>query len=372
MNHIPLFLSLVVIGALLFLVVSARRRIRAIRRQLGNERKTVRELAILNDISSIIYKDLDAESMIETVVDKTKELVRSEFSALLLIENGRGTVYCTSLEEKTMVVNPEVSGILKRVMEENVSRRGFDGRETEGFFGLPEPRPEVIRSIMVVPVLLRNIMVGELILANRIGQERYTDRDEDLLLHLGFHAAFALEKAKLHEEVTKLATTDGLTGLNNHRTFQERLEMEIGRATRFAQDVSILMVDIDFFKRLNDAYGHRAGDDILKKIASRLTENARSIDFVARYGGEEFVIILPETPAEGAALSAERLRGAIEYPPIKVAEEDAPLTVSIGVATFPKDASYREDLIEKADRALYAAKDAGRNRVFSYKDLPPQ
>jgi diguanylate cyclase (GGDEF)-like protein len=369
-NDIPLLLSLAVVGALMFFFVSAQRRIRVVRRQLGDERKTVRELAILNDISSIIYKDLDAESMIETVVDKTKELVRSEFSALLLLENGRGTVYCTSLNKKTMVVNPEVSGILKRVMEESVSRRASDGKETEGSFGLPEPRPGEIRNIMVVPVLLRNEMVGELILANRMGQERYTDRDEDLLLHLGFHAAFALEKARLHQEVTKLATTDGLTGLNNHRTFQERLEMEIGRAKRFVQDISILMVDIDFFKRLNDTHGHRAGDDILKKIASRLKENVRSIDFVARYGGEEFVIILPETAAEGAALSAERIRRAIEYPQIKVVEEDEPLTVSIGVATFPKDASYREDLIEKADRALYAAKDAGRNRVFSYKDFP--
>jgi diguanylate cyclase (GGDEF)-like protein len=369
-NHIPLLLSLAVVGVLLFFFASARRRIRVVRRQLGDERKTVRELAILNDISSIIYKDLDADSMTETVVDKTKELVRSEFSAFLLLENGRGTAYSTSLDKRTKGVNPEVSGILKRVMEESVSRRSSDSKETEGSFGLPDPRPAEIRNIMVVPVLLRNEMVGELILANRIGQENYSDRDEDLLLHLGFHAAFALEKARLHEEATKLATTDGLTGLNNHRTFQERLELEIGRARRFEEDVSILMIDIDFFKSLNDTYGHMAGDDILKKIASRLTENVRNIDFVARYGGEEFVIILPGTPAEGAVLSAERIRKTIEYPQIRVVEEGAPLTVSIGVATYPGDASGREDLIEKADRALYAAKNAGRNRVYSYKDFP--
>ncbi|HWR57996.1 MAG TPA: diguanylate cyclase [Thermodesulfovibrionales bacterium] len=355
-------------AAFAWYVVFMQKRVKSLQRRLDEEGKTVRELAVLNDISSILYEDLDAGSIIETVVDRTKELVRSEFSAFLQLEDKRQAVYSTSLGKDTKF-RYEISGILKKVLVEGVPVRSYDLEELANFGGLPEPRPLKLRNILVVPLLMGNVVSGELILANRIGSEGYSDKDEDLLLHLGFYTSFALEKARLHEETARLATTDGLTGLNNHRTFQERLEMEIERAGRFEQAISLLIIDIDFFKKLNDTYGHRAGDEVLKKLSCRMVENVRNIDLVARYGGEEFVIILPGTTADGAMLSAERIRKAVEGPSIGVASNDIQVTVSIGVATFPEDASDREDLIEKADKALYAAKNAGRNMTCSFRNI---
>jgi len=364
------FVVIASVGAILLVyAILSHKRLKWSLRRLDEEQKKVRELAVLNDIVSLLYKELDSRSIIDTVVDKAKELVRSELSAFLLLDRGRVIGLYSSLGEVTGCM-PEASGILARVMNEGIPVRGRDIKGLEGFSRLPETHPVDIKSVLVVPVLLRDEMMGELILANRLGGEEFSFRDEDLLLTLGFHAAFALEKAKLHQEVTRLATIDGLTGLNNHRTFQERLETEIARAMRYRHKVSLLMMDIDNFKRFNDTYGHRAGDEVLKRAACRVIESIRSIDFAARYGGEEFVVILPETPAEGAVVTAEKIRETIMNHKISMGGSDISVTISIGVATYPEDAADRESLIERADRALYAAKRAGRNMVCSFRDMP--
>ena len=365
----PLIVSLAIAGACFFGCVFAFNKMKELRQRLEQEQKTVRALAVLNDISSLLYKDLDAPSIIETIVEKAKELIRAELSALVLIENGKITDLYTSLG-MNITLQTEATGILGRVVKESIPQRSRDRKELEEFRRFIEHHPEPLRNILAIPVLLRNELIGEIVLANRWGNEAFTDKDEDLLLTLGFHAAFALEKARLHQDVTKLATIDGLTGLNNHRTFQERLEVEIDRAKRFGKELSLLLLDIDYFKRLNDTYGHRTGDEVLKRVACRLTESMRNIDFTARYGGEEFVVILPETPLEGALFSAERLRKAMMHHIFKTGTDEISLTVSIGVATYPGDASQREDLIERADKALYAAKHAGRNKACSSRDLP--
>ncbi|MGD0886998.1 MAG: sensor domain-containing diguanylate cyclase [Thermodesulfovibrionales bacterium] len=349
-------------------IMLSRKRLRDLTTQLTIEQVKVRELAVLNDIGSLFYRDLDEASVRETIVDKSKDLIRSEFSALLLIDNHAVTGFYTSIgESSTCKAKP--TGILEKVFYDVLPLRGRDITELAGYKGLPGDHPAKIKSILVVPVMLRNVVIGEIILANRIGPEEFSSKDEDLLLTLGFHAAFALERARDHEEITRLATTDGLTGLNNHKTFHEKLEVEVDRARRFRENVSLLMIDLDFFKRLNDTYGHRAGDDVLKGIASVLGENIRNIDLAARYGGEEFVIVLPATPLEGAIVTAERIRTAIMKHEISIGNDAVPLTVSIGVSTFPEDALQREALIENADIALYAAKHAGRNKVCSFRDF---
>jgi diguanylate cyclase (GGDEF)-like protein len=165
-----------------------------------------------------------------------------------------------------------------------------------------------------------------------------------------------------------MASTDGLTGLNNHRTFQERLQQEIERARRFDTPLSLLMIDIDRFKKFNDTYGHTNGDEVLKIIARILKDNVRSIDFVARYGGEEFAVILPQVDLEGALVVAERIRRSAENYELVFNGHKERVTLSIGVATYPDDASNREQLIDHADKALYLAKRTGRNRLCSFRE----
>ena len=168
-------------------------------------------------------------------------------------------------------------------------------------------------------------------------------------------------------ELQRLATHDGLTGLYNHHTFYTLLEDEIARARRFNRPVSLLMLDIDHFKRVNDTHGHQAGDTILKEMSDLLGRQARAIDRVCRYGGEEITVILPETAAKDAVNAAERIRATAESHAFEIGGgKSVPITVSIGVATFPDQADTPQTLVTATDTALYAAKQGGRNRVCSF------
>jgi len=168
-----------------------------------------------------------------------------------------------------------------------------------------------------------------------------------------------LEKAVRH--LRHLAATDGLTGLANHRTLHEELRKAIAHATRYNQPLSLLMLDVDHFKRFNDEHGHQAGDGALLDIASTLRSVTRSADLCARYGGEEFAVILPATPLDGALQMAERIRAAVHHH----IEQPHDFTVSIGVAEMEVGTRTLEDLIAVADRSLYEAKRRGRNRVVA-------
>jgi len=168
-----------------------------------------------------------------------------------------------------------------------------------------------------------------------------------------------------------LAIHDQLTGLLNLREFRTRLELEIDRARRHGRHIGVLMIDIDFFKTVNDRFGHPAGDVVIKGIAERIRSTVRPNDVSARYGGEEFIIVLAETDADGAVTMAERLCERVRAVPFTVTSSiEAAVTISVGAAVFPADAATAEGLIEAADRALYAAKAAGRDRVETCSALP--
>ena len=163
-----------------------------------------------------------------------------------------------------------------------------------------------------------------------------------------------------------LATTDPLTRVLNRRALADRLAIEMDRARRYASELAILLIDLDFFKRVNDTAGHLVGDEVLRQLAARIQEAVRTVDIVARYGGEEFVVILPETSPNGAMTFADRLRMGIETREFAVGEGVIRLTVSIGVSTFPAaNVASADDLFASADAAMYRAKQDGRNQVRS-------
>jgi diguanylate cyclase (GGDEF)-like protein len=172
------------------------------------------------------------------------------------------------------------------------------------------------------------------------------------------HAALAMRNADLLERVQQMAVTDGLTALANRRSFDRALERELQRAVRTNGRLSVVLVDIDHFKGLNDSHGHLVGDTVLRQVAAALRECGREYDTIARYGGEEFAAVLPGCTPGLALQVAERLRRAVEEAPTDVA-----VTASAGVATFPYDGVDAASLVQAADEALYAAKRAGRNLV---------
>jgi diguanylate cyclase (GGDEF)-like protein len=217
-------------------------------------------------------------------------------------------------------------------------------------------------SFVVAPLLIRGQSIGSLMVYDR-QTGAFGPRDLENFGLLASQLAIGIEKALLYEEVERLSITDGLTGLYVHRFFQERLEEELRRAARYATRLSLLMLDIDHFKDVNDTLGHGAGDEVLKKVAGLLASKGESLDLVARYGGEEFSLVLPDQDLPAALKKAERIRAAVEGEPFQFNGQALRITLSAGVACYPDHAMTPKLLIERADQALYASKTAGRNRV---------
>ena len=228
-------------------------------------------------------------------------------------------------------------------------------------------------AALAVPLFVSNRVMGSLQLYSH-SEDAFSVEDAQLLWILSLVAENLLTREYANEGLLRFAFTDYLTGLRTRGYFEQQLELEFKRAERKRQKFSLLMVDIDHFKQLNDTFGHHIGDQVLRDIASILMKDMREVDTVARYGGEEFVLILPETTQAGAAYVADRLRRAVEQAKFFAGSPDAiqHLTISIGIAVFDTDAQFKRDLIEFADAALYAAKHAGRNRVVCYSELAGQ
>jgi diguanylate cyclase (GGDEF)-like protein len=217
---------------------------------------------------------------------------------------------------------------------------------------------------------MRDRVYGILI-AGYDSKDGITSREQGLLMQFATNAAIACENAKLHNITEELSIRDGLTGAFNHRFFQERLSQEFHRAKRYREPMALIMIDIDNFKSYNDSHGHPKGDFLLKKIVEVIQNNTRTSDILARYGGEEFAIILPSTDLRGGIVTAEKIRTIVE-------EYDFPggstqplgrITVSTGVAAYPENVVSLPDLLECADKALYQAKNGGRNRVCHFEQI---
>lgn len=228
-------------------------------------------------------------------------------------------------------------------------------------------------AALTIPLFVSNRVIGSLQLFSE-SHDRFNNEDAQLLWILSLVAENLLTREYANEGLLRFAFTDYLTGLRTRGYFEQQLDLEFKRAERRRQKFSLLMVDIDHFKALNDTFGHHVGDQVLRDIASILMKDMREVDTVARYGGEEFVLILPETTEAGAAYVANRLRKAVEQAKFFAGSPHAiqHLTISIGIAVFDKDAQFKRDLIEFADAALYAAKHNGRNSVVCYSALAGQ
>jgi diguanylate cyclase (GGDEF)-like protein len=216
-----------------------------------------------------------------------------------------------------------------------------------------------VRSIACIPMIVYNEVIGVINVTNKRHGKDFTDEDVEMLKAVADQAAVAINKAQLWD----MAVTDSLTGLYVRRYFMVKLQEELHRAQRYNNILAIVMADLDRFKHINDTYGHDTGDRVLNTIGKFLLQNVRDVDVVARYGGEEFVIMIPEAANDAAHILSERLRKNLAEMKF---ENLPPITVSLGIAIFPRDGMDAEDLIRKADAAMYAAKRAGRNRVVKY------
>jgi diguanylate cyclase (GGDEF)-like protein len=224
------------------------------------------------------------------------------------------------------------------------------------------PEVRAIQSAIVAPLIQTNEVLGALSLDSS-QKSAFTEDDLSLLVSLAATVTAAIRNAQLHAEVQKLALTDSMTNIYNRRGFFEIGRREVERSHRFGRPLSAIMFDIDFFKNVNDTYGHANGDHVLRQISDRISKNIREIDILGRYGGDEFTILLPETDMFVATNVAERLRLSIVDAPFDIDEASLRITISLGVAKTTADTIDLASLLDQADVALYAAKQGGRNRV---------
>jgi len=243
----------------------------------------------------------------------------------------------------------------------NLLRSGLES--DPHFSGLsPEERSaiETSRFELLCPIVSKKVLVGVLALGQKQPHGHFTRDDIDLVAMLAKESAVAIENAQIYSNAREKADTDELTGLRNHRYFQERLNLEIENSALSGDDFSLLIIDLDFFKTYNDIYGHILGDEILREVGQLIKNSIRTTDIGARYGGDEFAAILLHTSAEGAAMVAERIRQGLQS---SMDQKGILLTCSIGIACWRVNGIMRGTLLQAADKALYAAKAAGRNRV---------
>jgi diguanylate cyclase (GGDEF)-like protein len=224
------------------------------------------------------------------------------------------------------------------------------------------PMCEQARSELALPLVALGTAVGVLVL-DSTREGAFDSLDMAPLESVADICAGAIQNARYFEQVRQLAYRDGLTGVFNRRYFETRILEEIARALRYSNEVSVLMIDIDHFKELNDEFGHLLGDEALRRVSTIFTQHLRKSDILCRFGGDEFAVLLPETSIEVAESVAEKLRRLAEQ--YEFAGVPRPVTLSIGIATLPNNGRTRDQLIRAADQALYAAKESGRNRVVT-------
>lgn len=319
------------------------------------------------DNLSDVYKTIVEYATLLTGSPAGSLAVFNEKSGEMLLEAATGLIADLSRRHKWKL---RPGGLTEYILNQKEAVPISDLAEHADFVS-PKLLSEGIRSLIACPLYVEGRIVG-IIYVDDFSPRNWTEREISSLSLLSTYAAVAIERARLLEETRLLAITDDLTSLYNHRYFVQRLMHEVKRARRYRQPLSLLMLDIDHFKKYNDQHGHIKGNEVLKRVAALLVRESRDSDIAVRYGGEEFSIILPQTTNKDAISLAERLREQVEKEeiPHRDTQPEGKLTISIGVATFPDDTISPVELVEMADVALYRAKRLGRNRVCSYMPEP--
>lgn len=335
---------------------------------------SLHELTLINEVNKAVNTSLNLKDIIKSIVNIIRDVLDYHVLALLLVEEDEVELYLDYLasSEDDLVDEGEIKsrmiGVFTSQAGESIEPESIKislVRENQISYhknNLPGAR---LNSFFAVPIIFSNGVKGILGIGNRRANV-FSEEDFKNLNTVAVHSAPTIENALLHKKVEKLSVTDELTDLYNYRHFQERLKEELVRAKRYQSAFSLIMLDIDDFKKINDTYGHPQGDVVLKELARVIKGVTRGVNIVARYGGEEFVIILPEENKIGASVLAERLRKNVEEVAFSKASgvrDSIRAKISLGISTYPEDGVNERDLIKKADEALYRAKKGGKNRV---------
>ncbi|TAJ94033.1 MAG: sensor domain-containing diguanylate cyclase [Gammaproteobacteria bacterium] len=329
---------------------------------LDENNRRLRQLDTLIEMTRLINSTLDTHLVREKSIAAIMQLMDSEAASMLLLDAGTNELYFeVALGEKHNEIQSirieAGKGIAGHVARTGIPLIVKDAQKDDRFYpGVDETSGFKTRDILCVPIISKEQTLGVLQAINRREGE-FGEEDEIILHALANQVAVAIENAALYRD----SISDGLTGIYQRRYLDLRLKEEMHTAKRYQHPLSIMMLDVDHFKQVNDRYGHTSGDEVLKKVAAVMKQGTRMSDVVGRYGGEEFMIIVPFIAQRDVESLAERIRRAIAASDINGIK----VTISIGVAHFdgrPGKVEY-DRLLELADNALYEAKTSGRNKV---------
>ena len=339
------------------------------------EVESANRFKILYELSQVISANLNLEDMYPAIFQAVSRLMRTEFFSIALVDRENALIRDVFMVDREQPVELGFRGIeeglFAKVIKEGKPRiyNSFDETalsDTGAVLIGDMEEDEISQSLLIVPLKTSKGTLGVLS-AQSYTPDMYNGEDLETLELLAANVAIAIENAQLFDKVQSMAVTDPLTGLSNRRKFYENASSEFDISRRYNRPLSVIMLDIDHFKRVNDTYGHAVGDQVLQGLAQLVKSNLRQVDLLARYGGEEFVILMPETGLEEAMLIAERLRENAAEATLPTRAGNMVITISLGVVKLEDDCRNLEELLDRSDQAMYVSKRTGRNKVTSWK-----
>lgn len=356
-----------------------RAEIASLRLQL---RQKAKELAFFINTGKALTSTLELDKVLDIIMERARRLIPCERWSLLLVDENEGR------RELTVRLAMGGKGVSSRArsiawgqgpagwVAQQAKPLLIESRHLPLPSGLRSWKPprSGFRSLVAVPIVNKRKTLGVLEMVNRADGRPFDTTDRDLLVQLMGQAAIAIERSQLYRRMAELTLTDDLTKLFNFRHLDQTLDVEIRRCIRYEAVLSLIFLDLDYFKVVNDRYGHLMGSRVLVEVAELLIRSLRDVDIVSRYGGDEFVVVLPETGLRTTRLITKRLHRAFQCHEF-LAQEGIKLhlTASFGIAGFPDHARTKKDLIRLADQAMYEAKYGGRDRIcVARRQLPKE
>ncbi len=332
-------------------------------------KRHIQELSIFHDVAKALTSSLNLDSVLQTIMDKMAEYFRPDTWSLLMVDEAKDELYfaiavgaaAESLKSVRLRVGEGIAGWVARHGEPLIVP---DVYKDERFAKrIDEMTRWKTRSIVCIPLKAKHRVLGVIQLIN-VHMDQFSESEMFFLQALCDYAAIAIENAKAVERIQELTITDDCTGLYNARHLYNTLEAEVYRSARFGYEFTVLFIDLDYFKRVNDTHGHLAGSKLLAEVGYTIKSNLRLIDFAFRYGGDEFVILLPQTNKESALVVARRLLEVFRKSQFLAAEGlKLNIRASIGVASYPEDARSAHEIIRQADDMMYAVKNTSRDNI---------
>ena len=333
-------------------------------------RRKVQVLQTLNEVVQAINSSLKPKEILNTIMEKAADLIKAEGWSVLLIDESTNELVFEAASGKAgkkllgmrLKIGQGVAGWVARYGKSLIVPDV--AKDPRFYSGVDEKTKFRTKSVLCVPMRSRDRIIGVVEVVNKIGSDQFTQDDYEIFENVVAHLTIALEKAQMYRKMEKASQIDDLTQLYNTRYCNQFLDNFLLERKDTKAVISLIFLDIDFFKLVDDNFGHLVGSETLKIVGERMARVLRKNDVIVRYGGDEYIVLLPNTDKRTAAAIAERIRKEISREPFYAfGNKKFNISVTLGVATYPNDAKGRDDLIGKADRAMYDGKMSGRNKV---------